>query len=229
MRRITSRLSAVIVLASLGCILAGCQVFSGPVVEPQSKIMLWNGQDLSGWKPFNPGEKADAKEKSIWSVKNGAIHCEGKPDGYMRTTTAYSNYHLHLEWRWPVGKANNSGVFFHLNGPDKLWPRCIETELKHNNAGGIVLLHGTGVTIDGENKQDLQEKYVILDKKKPSSEKPVGRWNILDVYCGNGTIRNVVNGVLQNEGTDITDNSGWIGLQNEGPVEFRNIYLEPLK
>jgi len=38
-----------------------------------------------------------------------------------------------------------------------------------------------------------------------------------------------VNGVLQNEGTDASVTSGWICLQSEGsPIEFRNIYLQPL-
>jgi hypothetical protein len=38
-----------------------------------------------------------------------------------------------------------------------------------------------------------------------------------------------VNGVLQNEATGTSVDSGAIGLQAEGKVvEFRNIYLEPL-
>ena len=38
----------------------------------------------------------------------------------------------------------------------------------------------------------------------------------------------VLNGVLQNEGTDATLRAGWICLQSEGsPIEFRNIYIVP--
>ncbi len=39
-----------------------------------------------------------------------------------------------------------------------------------------------------------------------------------------------VNGRLQNGGRKATDTEGWICLQSEGsPIEFRNIYIEPLE
>ena len=62
-----------------------------------------------------------------------------------------------------------------------------------------------------------------------SSEKPPGQWNTYEISCKADTIRCYVNGVLQNEGTGATDTAGWICLQSEGgPIEFRNIYIEPL-
>ena len=53
--------------------------------------------------------------------------------------------------------------------------------------------------------------------------------NSYDIYCDQDVIRCYVNGVLQNVGTNASDTSGWICLQSEGgPIEFRNIYIEPL-
>lgn len=48
--------------------------------------------------------------------------------------------------------------------------------------------------------------------------------------AGGDTVRSVVNGVEQNDGTNATPASGYIALQSEGsPIEFRNIYIESLK
>jgi len=205
--------------------LAGCQGFFGPIT-PKQKMMLWNGENLAGWKLFVADEHVDVNE--VWSVKDDVVHCTGKPNGYMRTEDKYENYRLHLEWRWP-SKPTNSGVLLHATGPDNVWPRTIECQLKAGSAGDFVLINGTGITVDGENKQNIEQQYVIISKKEQSSEKPAGQWNTYDICCEADTIRCRVNGVLQNEGTAATETSGWICLQSEGgPIEFRNIYIEPL-
>jgi hypothetical protein len=147
----------------------------------------------------------------------------------MRTTRTYQNYRLRLEWRW-AEKPANSGVLIHTSGPDKVWPRCIECQLQAGNAGDFVLLGGTGLTLDGQNKQDTSKAYVILPKRQPSSEKEPGQWNTYEIVCFRDQLRCLVNGVLQNDGRRLTDTAGWIGLQSEGgPIEFRNITLEPVR
>ncbi|MBN1805614.1 MAG: DUF1080 domain-containing protein [Sedimentisphaerales bacterium] len=226
MRRVTGKTLVLIVLVMMLSILAGCQGMLMPI-EPGKKTMLFNGKDLTGWKLFIPDETVDVNK--IWSVKDGVVHCVGKPNGYMRTEAPYKNYKLHLEWCWPE-QPTNSGVLLHSSGGDKVWPRCIECQLKTAQAGDFVLINGTGITIDGRDKQDVSKQFVVLEKKLQSSEKPTGQWNEYDIYCDEGNIRCYVNGVLQNFGTGATDTFGWICLQSEGgPIEFRNIYIEPLK
>jgi hypothetical protein len=190
----------------------------------QKRTALWNGKDFAGWKRFLPDENADVDD--VWSVRNGVIHCKGKPNGYMRTIDDYSNYKLHLEWRW-VEKPTNSGVLLHASGPDKVWPRCIEAQLKSGNAGDFVLIGGTGISVGGKFIQDTSERYIVVPKKEQSSEKAAGQWNVYDIICRGDAITLQVNGVLQSEGTKATDTSGKICLQSEGsPIEFRNIYIE---
>jgi len=226
----THKVNQLLTLASVSLIVvvaAGCQGLLGPVT-PQKKIMLWNGQDFSGWKLVSD-KNVDVDVNDVWSVQNGVIHCKGIPNGYMRTKSAYKNYHLHLEWRW-AGKPTNSGVFLHTKGPNQVWPRCIEAQLMADNAGDFVLLGKGGITIDGQKKENLTEPYMIIAKKQKSSEKPAGKWNIYDIYCNGDFICLMVNGVTQNTGIEATASSGNICLQSEGgPIEFRNIYLEPLK
>jgi hypothetical protein len=223
MKRTAGKVLVVIVMTALVAGLLGC---GGPVM-PKEKIMLWNGKDFTGWKLYLPPD-AGVDVKDVWSVKDGVVHCKGKPNGYMRTEKEYADYHLHLEWRW-VEKPTNSGVLLHAQGPDKVWPQCIEAQLKAQSAGDFVLIGGSGITVDGQDKQDVTKRFVSIPKKKPSNEKPAGQWNSYDIHCcKGGCIKIFVNGELQNEGVKATLKSGWICLQSEGsPIEFRSIYIQP--
>lgn len=194
--------------------------------ESRQKITLWNGKDFIGWKLFVSDEDVDVND--VWSVRDGAVHCKGKPSGYMRTENKYANYRLHLEWRWST-EPSNSGVLLHASGDDQVWPKCIECQLKAGSAGDFVLMNGAGITVDGKNMQNVEKQFVVIPKKQKSSEKPAGQWNTYEILCDKDIVICYVNGVLQNEGSAATITNGWICLQSEGgPIEFRNIYIQPL-
>jgi hypothetical protein len=203
--------------------LAGCH--SASKGKPfTTKVVLWNGQDFTGWTRVLQDPRVDVDE--VWRVRDGVLYCSGKPYGYMRTQQQYADYHLHVEWRWPETPAN-SGVFVCAGGPDHVWPVCIECQLKAGSAGDFVLMNGAGLTVDGKARRDPTQQFVSIPKRNPSTEKPAGHWNSYDIECRGGTIRCLVNGTLQNEGTKATPSSGWICLQSEGgPIEFRNLYLQ---
>ena len=62
-----------------------------------------------------------------------------------------------------------------------------------------------------------------------SSGLEAGEWNVYEITCSGGGVELVVNGVLQNVGSDAAYSAGQIGLQSEGgPMEFRNVYLVPI-
>jgi len=206
---------------------AGCNGLRQPVesakcpLTPQEKTMLWNGRDFTDWKLFVEDKSVDAA--AVWSAKNGVIHCTGKPFGYMRTLADYTNYKLHVEWRWVEGPSN-SGILMHMSEPDKLWPDSIECQLMSGRAGDF---HAIGNT---DFKERVDKSSIRVPKKAQSSEKPIGQWNTADIFCCENTIRIFINSVLQNEASRTTVSSGKICLQSEGgPIEFRNVYIEPLK
>lgn len=194
-----------------------------------NKIELFNGNDLENWTFFVSSPEAGPGD--LFRVEDGIIHTSGVPKGYIRTKGSYSNYKLHLEWRWP-GEPTNSGVLIHVQGEDKLWPHGIECQLKHEHAGDLVLIgKGAGITIGDSTYLITSEekRYVILDKFEPSSEHAPGAWNSYDITSLDGDLKVVVNGVLQHSGTNMTPTEGNILLQSEGsPIQFRNIYLQPL-
>lgn len=192
--------------------------------SPKAKsgnIMLFNGKDLNNWSFFLKDPAADPMK--VFTIRDGVIHILGDPFGYMRTNESYSEYKLHVEWRYPV-EATNSGVFVHTQLPDAIWPKCFECQLQAGNAGDFVCMGGA------EMKEQADKTKRVVKKLGGSNEKPVGEWNTLEVTCKSNTIDVMVNGVLQNKGTGISVTSGHICLQSEGKdIEFRNVYLTKLK
>jgi hypothetical protein len=185
------------------------------------KIQLFNGKDLSNWM-FKLKDPA-IDPTTVFTVQKGVIHISGNPFGYMRTKEVYSDYILHVEWHWPA-EATNSGVFVHGQEPDAIWLKCVECQLKAGNAGDFVCMNGA----DMNERRD--KSNVIVNKMAASSEKPTGEWNTMEVTCKNNTIEVIVNGVLQNKGTNVNISKGFICLQSEGKdIEFRNVFLTKLK
>lgn len=184
-------------------------------------VQLFNGKDLSNWVFKLKDPKVDPA--TVFTIQNGVIHIKGDPFGYMRTKEVYSEYKLHVEWRYPV-ELSNSGVFIHGQGADTIWLKCIECQLKAGSAGDFVCMNGS----DMNERKDKSNRMV--KKIAESSEKAVGEWNTMEVTCKANTIEVVVNGVLQNKGTNLNISSGSICLQSEGKdVEFRNVFLNKLK
>ncbi len=186
-----------------------------------NRIQLFNGRDLAGWRLFLADQKV---EPAAATVADGVVRLASKTSGYLVTERTFSDYKLHVEWRWPADAvANaNSGVLVHLNPPDVIWPICIECQLKTGNAGQLV---GMGqVDIPAAPMQNGRKR---ANKLADSSEKPLGQWNSYDITCRADTIEAWVNGVRQNHIEKISVRAGAIGLQLEGfPIEFRNVWLE---
>ncbi|MCK4750278.1 MAG: DUF1080 domain-containing protein [Bacteroidales bacterium] len=195
----------------------------------KDKVMLFNGENLDNWNIIV--SDSDVEPADLFWVEDGLIQTSGKPNGYIRTKESYSNYKLHVEWRW-MDEPTNSGVLIHVQGADMIWPLAIECQLMHEHAGDIVLIgKGAGITI----KDSIylitsdEKRFAVIGKFEEVSEHPAGEWNSYDITSQNGNIEVMVNGVLQHTGSGMTLTEGNILLQSEGSaMQFRNVYLEPL-
>jgi len=194
----------------------------------QKKQSLFNGKDLKGWTIF-VGDSS-IKPENFFYVKDGVIETVGVPVGYIRTNKEYSNYRLHVEWRYPE-KPNNSGILLHTNGPDKIWVSHYQAQLKHQNAGDFIV-HGVGekATIRDSVYVSTEKVKPVVEKINPTNEKPAGEWNAYDITCKGNTVEIKVNGLLQNVATNCSLTKGGIGLQAEGcKIQFRNLWIEKIK
>lgn len=202
---------------------AGKTPGSSEALTPSGRTDLFNGRDFSGWT-FCMKDHADPGK--TWSVTNGVIRCTGRPAGYLRTTRRYRNYRLTVQWRFVKVKAgaDNTGVLVNMQLPDKVWPECVQSQGKHGHQGDIFLMGGA----ESKEHRGLDANTPLV-KRGPSNEKPVGEWNTCELVCRDATVKVYVNGKFENETTECTISSGFIGIQSEGAeIEIRRMNLEPL-
>ena len=194
----------------------------------QKRESLFNGENLDGWTIFVNDSIISPEE--FFYVNDGMIETIGIPLGYLRTVKEYSDYKLHVEWRYPEDPTN-SGVFLHTSGPDKIFPNHFQAQLKHQNAGDFIVQgEGLSASVRDTVYVSNEEEKPVVPKLKPTNEKPAGEWNSYDITCRGNTIEIKVNGVLQNTATDCSLSKGGIGLQAEGSkIQFRNLWLTSIR
>lgn len=183
---------------------------------PEGSVPLWNGEDLSGWTVVLKNNAAVTPD--LWKARKGVLHFSGKANGYVRTDKEFSNYHLHVEWRW-TEKPGNSGVFVLQRPPDAVWPYSIQCNLKAGAAGDLIPQNGLEFPSGLKTKPKLAE----------ANEKPAGQWNSCDLFSRGDSLEVLINGLKQNSIDKLPAASGQIALQLENTeIEFRNLWLQPL-
>lgn len=203
-------------------------LFTAISCSTPSKKELFNGKDLNDWVIY-VGDSTVLPEDFFY-INEGVIETVGVPVGYMRTKQEYTNYRLHVEWRYPE-KPTNSGIMLHVGGPDKIWITHYQAQLKHENAGDFIV-HGVGqlATIGDSVYVSTETVKPVIPKIHPTNENPAGEWNSYDITCKGNTIEVRVNGLLQNTATNCSLTKGAIGLQAEGSkIQFRNIWIETIE
>ncbi len=194
-------------------------------------VKLFNGKDLSGWRVFlNPAAK-DADPAKVFTVRDGVIVCAGMPFGYLITEKDYGDYVLKVQWRWgekkPEKGTRNSGVFVHVIGPDRIWPKAVEAQLMADHAGDFWLVDNFKLKVDPKRQDPKIARHYY--RMRDHVEKPIGAWNQYEITCRGGTVRLVINGQLVNEGTDAEATRGKILLQSEGAeIHFKDVVLKHL-
>lgn len=214
--------SSALMAFGLGLFLVMNSFAQETAITPTARLDLFNGKDFAGWT-FTMRSNAPTAE--TWAATNGVIHCTGRPPGYARTEKSYRNYKLTAEWRFVkiAPKADNSGIFVHINPPDKVWPACVEVQGAHGKQGDLRM--NGGATCKGHETAETKN----ADSQAPSNEKPAGEWNTFEVECSGDAIKLWTNGKLMNEITGCSGSSGAIGIQSEGgEIEVRKIFLEPI-
>ena len=198
-------------------------------------VSMFNGRDLSGWTNLNCAPET-------WSVRDGNIHCTGKPTGVLRTTRHYENFILEVEWRH-LTSGGNSGVFVwgsDINPVGVQYLRGIEVQIldegyvthyekKTGKKATSFTAHGDVFAIQGATMKPIgrtngRRSFPIEDRTKPSPQ-----WNHYRITARNGSIRLEVNGKEVSGGDECSYRRGYLALEAEGaPVEFRNIRIKEL-
>ena len=216
------------------------QPASAEAIVPDRVTQLFNGRDLSGWKPDVPSRDKNPDAPDSFIVRNGMLVSLGRPRGHLLTDSAYRDYRLEVEYRFP-GKPGNCGVLVHasrLRALSSMFPQSIEVQMNHLHAGDFWCIHENIEVPDMETRRPRKEgqKYGGTDgdarrilNLTDNSEKPLGEWNTMVIEARGRTLKVLVNGDLVNEGFGSTADRGRIAIQAEGAeVEFRRLQIGPL-
>lgn len=209
-------------------------------IVPDQVTPLFNGRDLSGWKADVPAKDTKPDLPDSFVVRNGMLVSMGDPRGHLLTETAYRDYRLEIEYRFP-GKGGNGGVLVHasrLRALYGMFPQSIEVQMQHEHAGDFWCIEENIEVPEMEKRRPRKEGQTwgggASDARRilnltDGSEKPLGEWNTMVVEARDRTIRVWVNGDLVNDGFGATADRGRIAIQAEGTeMEFRRIEIGPL-
>ncbi|HUG67991.1 MAG TPA: DUF1080 domain-containing protein [Pirellulaceae bacterium] len=166
----------------------------------QGWISLFDGETLFGWSPSSAAN---------WRVEDGAIVVDQGEQGLLCTTTQFSDYVLHVEFRSAPG--TNSGIFLHT----PLKPKDPEVDCYELNIA------------DSDNPFPSGS---LVKRSKAAGDFDSDGWQAYDVTVLADKVNVNLDGAQVLEYTDPKPlRRGHIGLQlNQGKVEFRNIKLKPL-
>lgn len=228
------------------------------------EVKLFNRKNLTNWEIYLNPTGAKPLEPLFGVVQlNGEnlIRITGEINASLATKKEYENYHLRMVFRWgeKVFKQRNSGILYHSYGPfgDGLgvWMSSHEFQLCAAKMGDSYCMGNSYFEIpsvkDAEGKSYRYAADGTISKfgvnfpakncsKKEDHEKPVGEWNVVDLYCVGRNSVHVVNGVvnmvnsnsgrIEKDGSVLPLSKGRIQIQSEGGELFiRSITLEKIK
>lgn len=216
--------------------------------------------------PIGARPGGDAMFSLVTEDGEPALRVDGRTWGSIVHRGSFGNYHLRLEFRWSgkrhaprLDLAENNGLLYHSFGaPGSVygtWMPAVEFEIMRGSTGMVVPV-GTfvkPVTEAGRDRSliDPQRRFMPGGRRVTveapawnveagrDAEKPVGQWNVLDLYVLGDRAVHVVNGVpvMVLDRISVQDpNGNWqpltnghIQFQSEGAETFfRRITLEPI-
>jgi hypothetical protein len=193
---------------------------------------LFDGKDMANfkWVLNIKGKNIEGDDPLMtptrtWHIDKGVIICTGNPNGYFFTKKSYKNYVLRYDWKYKRPAkleddqkfGGNSGLLVHIEGAQKVWPKCVEVQGMNREHGKIFAIGGG------------QGKFSFDAEALKKARNPVGEWNTTEVTVNDGMITSKVNGaeIATGKTTNLTE--GPFGLQSEGAeIHFKNIKIKVL-
>lgn len=197
-------------------------------------VELFNGRDLDGWYTYHSNYGKEVGQGKFISVEDGIIHLQGEQFGYFCTEESYKNYYLRIVFRWGDKKyaprltqRRDSGVLYHFEGEDKVWPKSVECQIMEEDCGDYFFVGGTtGISPNAMQMDDPQ----LRTPRTANYENPGQEWNTIEVVCLDDKSWHYTNGHLVNEASKLSVSEGKILFQLEGAeIYYKTIELLPLK
>jgi hypothetical protein len=253
MKRTFARVTTLLVLALAVVSCANGQ--SEETIPRHGKLKrLFNGKNFSAFDIFLNARPLNSDPEKVFQIENGMLHISGAELGGLVTKKEYKNYYLRAEFKWGealcghcTGKARDSGIQYHINGPLVLWPRMMEFQISEGGTGDIWLIKGPSLEVGGATYQSSPDpgdnQYLRIARigrgelqnvtgfrSQNEVENPHGEWNTVELIANHDRVMQFVNGKLVNKGEHANTTRGKIDFESEGAeIYFRNMVIASLK
>jgi hypothetical protein len=208
---------------------------SAPAVQAADGwVPLFNGRDLNGWYTFLQKHGKNHDPDRVITIEDGAIrlykHAEDGAEvvmGYIGTEKDYGDYHLRFQYRWGTKKfkprytlKRDAGLYYHITGPDAVWPKALQFQVEQTNVGDLIALYGFQLDtwIDPKTRGESQATFLgpenggvprvlggsgIAYQKHLAGEFEVDGWNTAEIIAKGDTTVHVLNGTVVNRGKNV--------------------------
>lgn len=232
---------------------------AAPAEASPRRVRLFDGKSLAAFYTFLKDKGKDSDPEGVFRVENGLIHVSGKEFGYIATREEFEDFHLVVEYRWGEktwppreNNARDSGILFHMQGEDRIWPASIELNIIEGGTGDLILIDGPSIAFEealwprlaggartlSEDGRRILRGRVDFSGRAPDwkdqlgfrgprdLERPVGQWNRAEVIAKGDAFQFVVNGKTALRANGASVRRGRIVLQSEGAeILFRRVEL----
>jgi hypothetical protein len=138
------------------------------VSAQKQAISLFNGKDFSGWHIDVPKLDENPNGKNPFIIREGKLVSLADPQGHIITDKVYENFELEVQYRF-AGKPGNCGVLVFCSTPRilyKMFPKSIECQLMHTNAGDFWCIGEDVVTPNMEARRGKKEDWGVTEGKE---------------------------------------------------------------
>jgi hypothetical protein len=214
------------------------QAAERPAFEQGAASAAWtpllNGRNLSGWYTFLQMHGKNSDPDHVITIEDGTIHLyKSAPEGsrvvmgYIASEQEYSDYHVRFQYRWGEKKfqpryalKRDAGFYYHITGPDAVWPRSLQFQVEQTNVGDLITLHGMqlGTWTDPGTRNNDQPTFLpperggqprdmggkgISYQKRLAEDLEVDGWNTVEVISQGDSTVHRLNGHEVNRGRGI--------------------------
>ena len=205
------------VVCFVGAALAVAAIEGEPVkLDEKGWVELFNGKDLTGWKP---------EGRAVWKVEDGVLigrQGPGNTPGDLFTEKEYGDFELSVTWKcvWPT----NSGVWFRYKDPKTAYQADILEYVKPEAYSGTIY------------SPNLPKGQVFLSANLDKTIEKKDDWNTMRITAQGDHLVVYLNDKKTAEARDDRIPEGKIGFQVHPGAQFgtmaimvKEIRLRPLK
>ena len=244
--------AAVLAVALTGSLTARAADMPSYIPPHGKAIGLFGAKHRGEFDSFLKTQGLNSDPDHVFTFEEGVIHVSGTEFGYLITKKDFANYYLRAEFKWGeathsprAGQARDSGILYHIQGPNKVWPTSIEYQICEGQTGDFYMTDGAALTgTDGKRETGPAGSAARIKRigegpwqnvtgyRDPNGEieKQHGEWNAVEIVVQDDNVKQYLNGKLVNEGSKAYPARGKILIQSEGAeIFFRDLKLYPLK